>query len=139
MTVSIVYGRQQGFLLLDGLIAILIFSMGILALVGMQATSIKHVSDAKFRVDASYLANQVIGQMWVDDNAALASNYNSPSGTRYVAWRTEVQSALPGASVVANYPTIAVDANNVATVTVYWQPSPASPVHNFVAIAQVRK
>lgn len=138
MTV-VAYSRQQGFLLLEGLIAILIFSMGILALIGMQATSIKQASDAKFRVDASYLANQIIGRMWVDDNATLASNYNSPAGTQYLAWRSEVQAALPGANVAANYPTIAVDANNVATVTVFWQPSPASSVHNFVAIAQIRK
>lgn len=139
MNSTIAYGKQQGYLLLEGMIAILIFSLGILGIVGMQGTSIKQVSDAKYRVDASYLANQVIAQMWIDDNTALASKYTSPTGTTYLSWRTEVQSALPGANITANYPTITIGANNVATVSVFWQPTPAAPVHNFIVIAQIQK
>ena len=65
-TTSPTSAKQQGSVLLEGLIAILIFSMGILALVGLQAAAIKNSSDAKYRADASYLANQIIGQMWAD-------------------------------------------------------------------------
>ena len=58
--------QQRGSALLEALIAILIFSMGIIALMGLQAASIKNSIDAKYRADASYLVNQIIGQMWVD-------------------------------------------------------------------------
>src|SRR3990172_9609444 len=58
--------RQRGATLLEALIGILIFSVGILALVGMQALAIKHMSDAKYRSDAAFFANEIIGQMWVN-------------------------------------------------------------------------
>lgn len=57
---------QQGSVVLEALIAILIFSMGILALVGMQATAINSVTDAKYRSDANYLANQILGVIWAN-------------------------------------------------------------------------
>ncbi|MBK8385246.1 MAG: hypothetical protein IPL11_06065 [Candidatus Accumulibacter sp.] len=55
---------QAGVMLLEALIGILIFSLGILSLVALQATSIQLTSDAKYRTDASLLANRLIGQMW---------------------------------------------------------------------------
>jgi len=41
--------QQTGSVVLEALIAILIFSIGILALIGMQATAINSVADAKYR------------------------------------------------------------------------------------------
>lgn len=129
--------QQQGSVLLESMIAILIFSMGILAIVGLQAASIKNTASAKYRTEASMLANQIIGQMWADDkaNASLKSNYESSSGAKYILWKASVTKALPG--VASNAPTVAIDASNVATVTVWWQsPGEAKP-HNYVAIARI--
>lgn len=55
---------QEGSALLEGLIAVLIFSLGILALVGLQANSMRVVTDSKMRIDASNIAGQRIGAMW---------------------------------------------------------------------------
>jgi len=46
--------RQKGATLLEALMGILIFSVGILALVGMQALAIKQMTDAKYRSDAGF-------------------------------------------------------------------------------------
>lgn len=54
-------------MLLESLIGILIFSIGILAIVALQAVSMKLAGDAKYRSDASLLAQELIGQMWVSD------------------------------------------------------------------------
>lgn len=129
-------------MLLEGLIAVLIFSLGILAIVGMQAAAIKASSDAKYRSDAGLLANELIGSMWVKGStvAALQTGFQSPSGTEYLSWLTNVQSALPGTT--ANPPTVAVDSAGIATITIFWQapsdPAGASP-HQFVAVAQIRR
>lgn len=55
---------QHGSMMLEALISILIFSIGILAIIGLQAASIKMSSDAKYRSDASFLASQLVAQMW---------------------------------------------------------------------------
>ncbi|MDD5242206.1 MAG: prepilin-type cleavage/methylation domain-containing protein [Sulfuricella sp.] len=129
--------KQTGSALLESLIAILIFSMGILAIIGLQAVSIKNTAGAKYRTDASMLANQVIGQMWVDDktNAALVANYSSPGGAKYLTWKANVEQALPG--VASNAPTITIDAANAATVTIRWQSPGEGAPHNYVATARI--
>lgn len=63
---------QQGVVLVEAMIAILIFSMGVLAIVGLQAAMIKNTTDSKYRADAGYIAQQRIGLMWSDP-----SNLNS--------------------------------------------------------------
>ena len=54
--------HQSGVMLLEALIAILIFSLGVLGVVGMQASAIAASRDAKYRTDAALLANEIIGQ-----------------------------------------------------------------------------
>ena len=54
---------QQGVMLLEALVAILIFSIGIVAVMGMQAASIAQVTQAKFRTDASYLASMTMADL----------------------------------------------------------------------------
>lgn len=127
-------------MVLEALISILLFSIGILAIVGLQAASIKNTASAKYRTDASLLVNQVIGQMWVSNkiNANLVANFSSPSGANYVAWASSVAQALPGVSgVSANAPTIAIDASNNVTITLFWQAPGEAAAHNYTAIAVV--
>lgn len=136
--------RQGGFLLLEALIAILIFSVGILAIVGMQAAAVNAVGDAKYRSDAAILANELIGRMWASDRttATLQAGFNSPSGASYTSWLASVQTTLPGVLAgAAPAPTVAVDGAGTTTVTIYWkapnEPS-TNPAHNHVVIAQVK-
>lgn len=135
--------KQAGIVLLEALIAILIFSMGILAIVGMQAVAAKQVTDAKYRSDACLLVNQLIGTMWASDRtpATLKANFDSSvGGAGYTVWLTDVSTTLPG--VAANPPAVDVSASTGAvTVTVFWlAPSEVSTAiaHRYVALAQVR-
>jgi len=111
--------RQGGALLLEAMIAILLFSLGVLSLVGMQAMAVTNVSEAKYRTDASFYANQLIGEIWVNrDNMA---DYDYDGGTPSDAlepWLNQVTAALPG--VAANPPAVSVDGTDV-TVTIFWQ------------------
>lgn len=83
-------------MLLEGLIAILIFSLGVLAVVGMQARSIGHASLAKYRNDASFAANKLIGLMWVATDAEMPDFRTG--NARYSQWVTQelVRSLPPG-------------------------------------------
>lgn len=94
---------QGGIALVEALIAVLLFSLGILALVGLQAVMSKNVTQAKLRAEASFLANQLIGQMWVDQ--ANLSSYVATGGACAITgyancanWQTQVRQVLPGGS-----------------------------------------
>jgi type IV pilus assembly protein PilV len=134
--------HQSGVMLLEVLIALLIFAIGILGLAGMQAVSLKLTGDSKYRAEASMFADQLINQMWADDrtNAVLIANYDSMvGGVKYAAWKSQIQAAgigLPGASG-ANAPTVAIDANNVVTVTIFWQAPEEAAAHKYVTVARL--
>jgi len=134
--------KQAGVMLLEVLIALLIFAFGILGLIGMQAVSIKLTGDSKYRAEAAMFVDQLVNQMWADDrtNAALVANYDSASGgNKYTEWRNHIQASstgLPGSSG-ANAPTVTIDVNNVVTVTVYWQAPEEAAAHKYVTVARL--
>ncbi len=119
------FRNQHGATILEILVSVLILSLGILALVGLQARSITAAGDAKYRVEATNFADQIVGQMWAD--RANLANYPTFAAPAAAAWRDRVMGVapnppgLPGAIV----PVIAVtpDPNgNLITVTVSWAP-----------------
>jgi type IV pilus assembly protein PilV len=136
--------KQKGSMLLEALIAILIFSMGILALMGMQVTAINTVSESKYRSNAGFLANRIIGQIWADraNIATYACNPCTTTGgnidTR--SWATEIQSGalqLPGVTDAANQPTITLGASNQVQVQVFWRAPNATAQRNHLVIAYI--
>lgn len=127
---------QTGSMVLEALFAILIFSVGILGLVRMQAVSVTHVSNAKYRTEASFLANRVISEMWSNRNNLPAYAYAGGAAPAVLTkWMAEVQGTLPGAA--ANPPLITLGAGNQVTVTVYWQPPNAATLHNYIVVAYI--
>lgn len=132
--------KQDGSILLEGMIAILIFSLGILSLVALLGASIKETASSGYRTQASLLASQVIGQMWTGDktNDTLIANYTG-SGAPYTAWQGKVAESLPGVdtSSVTTAPTIVINGDNDVTVTVYWKVPGDTQIHKYVAIARI--
>lgn len=112
---------QQGVVLIEAMVAILIFSMGVLAIVGLQAAMVKNTGDSKFRADASYIAQQRIGLMW-SDPGNLAS---------YIEANTDISTLLPGGTRTVTQPTI-----GQFVVTVTWQ-QPGEALHNFTTTATI--
>jgi type IV pilus assembly protein PilV len=150
-------------MLLEALIAILIFSVGILSIVGMQSVAIKNVVEGKTRSDAGFLADQIIAKMWID--TVHIGNYaytgSGTESTELNAWMTRVKATLPGvdpaavpAGVTPALPVIAV--TNITTspatglvnggtvqITMRWQlpkemaQTPPPPPHQYVVLASI--
>ena len=120
---------QAGVMLIEALVAILIFSVGVIAVMGMQAVSIEQVSQAKYRTDASYLADQIVGKMWLDQ--ANIPLYVTPGYTGRAAWDTVVSKTLPNgtATIAVNQP--------VVTITINWRLPNETTTRKFVHIANI--
>ncbi|MEO5844553.1 MAG: hypothetical protein ABIQ33_06895 [Caldimonas sp.] len=54
---------QGGFFLIEAMVAILIFALGILGLVAMGSTAVSAQSDAQYRTEASSLADAIAGEL----------------------------------------------------------------------------
>lgn len=148
--------HQSGFMLLEALIAILIFSLGVLGIVGLQASAVVASRDAKFRSDAGLLANELIGQMWSVDRsgATLQTNFQGDGeqagatnvlvdGPLYTAWQQRVADTLPG--VLANPPRVSVtpgvagppQTSSVVDITVRWMAPSDTVAHSYRVVVQV--
>ena len=115
---------QSGIALLESLIAILIFSMGILGIVGLQGAMLKGTTEAKNRADASFVAQRRIAMMWADP-ANLAGLVEAAPGTAITELpngrRITTQSAVtPG----------------LMTVNITWQ-VPGEQPHKYGAVARI--
>ena len=150
---------QGGVMLLEALLGLLIFSLGILALVAMQSVSISNVSNAKYRVEAAFAAEEIMNYMWLSDPtpATLALGFAYPGGnsTYLMNWVTKLQTppyGLPGANnspptVVVGNPvgciapvppqTMASQCATPVTVTIRWKAPVALAPSNHIAMTYV--
>ena len=118
---------QHGIVLLEALIAVLLFSMGVLALVGLQAAMMKNTEDSKIRSDASYLSQQRLGMMWANpDPTNLAANF-AESGVPIAD--------LPNGTRTVNVTTSASGVSSVI-IRLDWQ-QPGKDPHHLITVANV--
>ncbi len=54
---------QQGSFMLEALVGIVIFAIGVLSMIALQANAIAAQSDAQYRIEAANLADQILGQI----------------------------------------------------------------------------
>ncbi|WP_230414355.1 PilV family protein [Collimonas silvisoli] len=114
--------QQGGFLLIEVLAAILIFSFGILGLVGLQASTINNSISAEDRSQAALLADNLVATLWnksklVGSSCDLLCAADAGNATDYTNWQAKVKTAFQGGSGVAT-----LDASNASlvTITISW-------------------
>lgn len=112
--------RQRGFSLLEGLIAIVVFSLGALGMIEMQARAVQLSMDAQDRSNASFLINKLISQVALQDTASGALDPSEayvfvprqyvkcsdgvPSSHPAVTWMREVCATFDDAEVLIARP-----------------------------------
>ena len=149
--------QQSGVMLLEALIAILIFSLGVLGIVGTQASAVNASRAAKYRTDAGLLANELIGLMWSGDRRGnqLQDNFQGdgatdctpdPPVTAYCAWRLRVVAALPGAATNATTLPLVTVTPGVAgppqtstrvSIRVRWLPPNTTVPHQYLVVFEI--
>jgi type IV pilus assembly protein PilV len=96
---------QRGFLLIEALVAMLIFALGILGMIAMGSTAISAQSDAHYRTDAARFADDITSAIafsvdrsqpaGVGIPASLAAFQHHPSGSPSDCAFTGTASASP--------------------------------------------
>jgi len=101
----------SGMVLLEVLISILLFSFGVLGLVGMQVIATQNSLNSQDRAIASILANDMVSQMWIKKSgsiAAVAADIN--------VWKLKVQN-----SALSNAIGDVTQVGDIATITITWK------------------
>lgn len=125
--------RARGFTMIEVLVSLLVFSMGVLALVSIQATATRMATDARDRALATFLADQLLARMLIADPATAATFAHQPDGTTacspsgavstnavVTGWLAEVTQQLPNAASGSQQ--VVIDtATSQVTVRLCWQ------------------
>jgi type IV pilus assembly protein PilV len=135
-------GPQAGFTLIEVMIAVLVFSLGILAMTGLQAEAIRLSTDAQQRAEATYLADQLLARMLISDRAGASTFSHRPDGTTRCApsgaastnpvvteWLTEVTSTFPRASADEQQIVVSGALMDEVTVRLCWKNGEADEPH----------
>ncbi len=135
--------RQSGSFLLEALISTLLVAFAILGSIGLLARSMQNVDDAKFRGEAAFLANTLIGNMWIADRtpANLVAQFDSGSGgAGYLEFQAMVNQRLPNAGLFAQdvvvTPGPTATSSDVA-ITIRWQGPGETSAHQYQAAATI--
>ena len=115
---SLAPSNSRGIALIEALIGVLLFLIGILGLIAMQANMTKAQGSAKFRADAAALSAEAFGVMWTDKPNLSA--YNDGAGkcdahTPCKEWKRRVASKLPNGSAE-----ISASGTGAVAVTLTW-------------------
>jgi len=126
--------RRRGSVLIEGLLALVVFSVGLVALLLLLAAALRETGNAHYRTQASLLASDLIASMWIGDRtaAALQTRFADPKATEYSQWLARVQATLPGVSATRNLPALEINADRAVTLTLRWQPPGEPDAHQLV-------
>jgi type IV pilus assembly protein PilV len=118
--------QQTGSILLEALIGIVLFLIGILGLAGLYTASMKNAGEAQYRAEAIAMANSLIAEMRTANPTTRPTGYKE-GGTDYSRWVSRIKNTsngVPGAMPTPLSITI-VPTRNAVSVTVHWQPKNA--------------
>lgn len=121
----------RGFVMLEALIAAVVFAIGVLGLVSLQASMTQQQTLGKFRGDAIYLADELHGLLWSDlANVTQYTTANCAGYPRCNDWLNKVGRALPAAvpAVAANGATF--------TITIGWTTQSATQNYTTSTVIQ---
>lgn len=131
--------RQAGFSLIEVLVSVLVFSLGVMGMVAMQGQALRMATDAQQRAEASYLADQLFARALLAGKAGVSSMAHHPGGTERCAptgaasthalvteWLEDVTETLPLAQ--ADEQQIIVSGDDI-TVRMCWTSAPGEEPH----------
>lgn len=118
--------HQKGGTLIEVLVSILIFSFGLVGLIGLQARAMQISTSAEDTSRASLLANELAVSMITGQTISLAPGV-------ITAWQARVADVPNGG--LPNGTGATAISGNVATITVSWE-APSSAGSSFNAVSQ---
>ncbi len=107
---------QSGVIIIEVMIALLLFLVGILGIVGLQVVSAKTVNESRFRTEAAAYADELVGKMQAGNSATVPSTF-ATGGADFSAWLSGRVSNLPNGDATVEFTT---ETRPVATIVVLW-------------------
>lgn len=129
---------NKGESLISTMLSMLIFSTGIMSMLGLLSNTLIETASVEYRSKASAHANDIMVDMMIGDKSLvnLKEQYTSPKGEKYRAFLKRVQTNLPGTLEEKNYPTIDIDNKGGVEIKIKWK-SPSDQLEHQIMMSSV--
>ncbi len=133
--------RRAGFTLVEVLVSIVVFTIGVLGIVRLQAAAVKMSTDARQRAEAAFLADQLLARMLISDPATAAEFAHHPDGPacaptggasthpQVTAWLAQVTATFPRATADEQQVIVGSATPGEVTVRLCWRNSESDAPH----------
>lgn len=130
---------ERGGSLLEGLLALAVFSIGLMSLLLLLSAALVETGNARYRSEASALASDLIAQMWTGDRSleALRERFDDAESTDYQRWLDSVHARLPGTDATNNLPVITIDDARHVSVLLRWQAPGDGKTHQLLTLTTI--
>ena len=112
---------QSGMTLIEVLVAILIFSFGLIGLIGLQARAVQFSTSAEDTSRAALLANEIAASIMT---TTKSGDPVSVSASAVEGWQARASDARNGG--LPNGTAAVAASGNTASITITWQPPSAA-------------
>ena len=133
--------KQQGYVLLEALVGMLLLAFGMMGIIGLQARVIATNTQSQQRMQASLYASELVGMATADPlnlgcyavNASPSAACSSSKAQALASqWQDTVLSALPSGTVGTS-----VAADGTFSVTLQWKREQEDTMHNYVLTTRI--
>ncbi len=130
--------KNKGESLISSMLSMLVFSAGIMSLLGLLTNTLIETVSVEYRSKASAIASNTLVNMMIGDKSLnkLKTHYASPNGEQYKELLRRVQSNLPGTLEEKNYPTISVGEKGVVEIKIKWK-SPSDQLSHQIMMSSI--
>lgn len=127
--------RARGAGLIEVLVAVLIFSLGLIGMLGLQSRALQRAESAYARSQATMLSYYMLDALRIDRTRAIAGDYNLTKTCQIVAdsgtlithqqhhWLTAIKTTMGDAGTCGEI----ICNSNTCTVRIYWDDDRATP------------
>jgi len=105
--------HEGGVILIEVLVSLLVFLLGVLGVVALQARSVQFSVQSEDRSRAALFANDLVSEMWAQKSTSLPSDKLETWNSRL----TDTKLGLPSAEGKVSE----ADSNGVVTITLKWK------------------
>jgi type IV pilus assembly protein PilV len=110
---------QRGVALIEALVSVLIFSFGVLGLIGLEASAIHYSVDAEDRNRATVFASDIASTLWLNGTGTYTA-------AQYAAWQANIANLALPTGLRGGTLSISPAAGTISTsfnITIQWTPT----------------
>lgn len=117
--------KNKGESLISSMLAMLVFSAGIMSMLGLLSNTLIETASVEYRSKASTIASNALVNMVIGDKSlgTLRAQYAAPNGAQYQEFLNKVQSNLPGTLEEKYFPTISIGNKGLVEIKIKWKSS----------------